>query len=1014
MNNVQFNPEIKRYYEDISNQFLKILNVVILDVYADDFDDFWEAKYNYAKDLIENENNDKSFFFKTLNDNLKRYNKDYNEKTDFNKIYNASLEWSPQERLYLLDFQCVCKDLLFNKSIKERFLRDFDISEKFFNNKLYKCITLRNNFTHENEKIVGTAENLNSFIDSSKPLVKRIAKKYSQNDRVNQYCEKFYELCNNYKWKAGLPPVDLDFFSEKNGVDHSIMLKIIKKHNIKFDEGLLYGISEDELIVFVNDYEKSLKFDATQAKLSETEKILDETKSKGIINEQKIDEIRRIVNADSPLITEFSSEITQNAIKQAFLTQREDKSAEIVENVIKQINITEFRYLNNYKQGILSRQELEELLLNYNIFADASAFLNKSTRKFITKTLIPFKLLHYKDKFPLFLHRSFRNEIYELAHADVNEEFGITLDEISNAKNALLTINELRAKGYLCILGKISNYDDSTELLFDLLSEYKTNRFCILTQDSSIAQSVAETGTKTLCAVKTVIDDLMIWSSSKNNVKADHKEYLCELLMKRKRVELESDNRKVTLTNIDFSSESNTKSDELSNNKQIIESFENDQSSNISDEVQNINLIKNSFINEKVSDISIVPTVGSTVYNRDGQNIYIKAEIGRGGEGTVFETNDKNIVVKIYHKDNRSQTNYEKLKLMINSSPNNTSIIWPLEIVYNHDGDYVGFTMKKTPSYCKQIGESVLKINFSKIRQTMFPNWNREDLIKTCISITNIFSVLHDFGVLMGDVNPANILINPNDAKEVYFVDCDSYQIGDFLCPVGTPIFTSPEYYKRCNMKPVYSKEKRTIDDEKYSLATLIFEILMNGQAPFASKSTEKKNIVDDICNYRFSFKTKESTGEDTPDGPYRMIWNNMDISCKTKFTKVFEGNSRYSAKEWNSTLYYYLNQVKEGKSTNELIPKKYVDKNNSFVDFICSCCGKEANVHKDVYERIMSTYKDNPLLFCNTCRGIMSNIIDETVVCDFCNKAYHPSFGEEWRHQKLGYKYKCHACRKK
>lgn len=1016
MSDTEFNPEIKIYYENISYELNKLLKMAFLEMYSKNFDEYWTEKYNHSKERVQN--NDKNeFFFKTINEELRKNNiNKYDYNKDYEEIYRKSLEWSPEKRIDLFDLSTFFKDLCHINNVKYRFKSFYGVSNinfKDFNQNVKNCIITRNRFVHSNVKTKWLAD----YIKGTRGIVRHIISKHPQNDDIGKCCRSYYDTCNECAKKAGFPPIGFNEFCEKNGIDASVLNSVRECHNIRFTDGKLYGVSTDELFAYIDEFEKSSKFDSTKQQLSQTEKLLDETKEKGFLNEQRIEQIRKIIDSDSPLVTDVSPSITQNAIEKALLTQREDKANEVVENVLEQIKLPEFRYINNYRRGVMNEQELEELMLNYNFFADASAFLNKTTRKFITNVLIPYKQSHFKKTIPLFLHRAFRNEIYEIAHTEENEF--ITDEDINNAKNALLTINELRSKGVLCVIGRISNYEDSTSLMLDFLSENKTNRFCILTQDATVAQTVSDTGIKTLCAAKTVIDNLMIWSSSIENLKSDHKKYVYELLLKKSNTDIVNDRQN---DDIDTEAPTNTSPRPVEESPEAVESLPaNSQSdykdnaieNNTSAEIKSSEpVLQNKFANNRVGEIKQVPTAGDIVYSDTKKPTILRKELGKGGEGIVYETDDSSKVAKIYYPANRSQTNYDKLKTMLGISLNNKSIIWPNEIIYNENGDYVGFVMDKTPPYCKQIGESVLKINFLNVQKTMFPNWHREDLIKVALSVANVFDVLHKNNILMGDINPANILINPNKAEEVYFVDCDSYQIGDYLCPVGTPIFTSPDYYKRCNMKPVYSKEKRTIKDEEYALATLLFEILMNGQAPFASKSTEKKNIVDDICNYRFSFKTKDSTGEDTPDGPYRMIWNNMDRSCKTKFAKVFEGNARYSANEWSRTLYFYLSQVQKNESTNELIPKKYVDKTNSFVDFNCSCCGQEANMHKDIYNKIILNHKDNPILLCNRCKGIMQNVIDEEVRCDFCGRVYNPTFGEEWRHQEMGFKYKCQRCR--
>lgn len=76
-----------------------------------------------------------------------------------------------------------------------------------------------------------------------------------------------------------------------------------------------------------------------------------------------------------------------------------------------------------------------------------------------------------------------------------------------------------------------------------------------------------------------------------------------------------------------------------------------------------------------------------------------------------------------------------------------------------------------------------------------FPQWNKIDTVQLCVTILQKLKYLHDRNVILGDINPYNILVV--SPTEVYFVDTDSYQVEGFICPVGMPIFTAPELHKK-------------------------------------------------------------------------------------------------------------------------------------------------------------------------------------------------------------------------
>jgi DNA-binding helix-hairpin-helix protein with protein kinase domain len=62
------------------------------------------------------------------------------------------------------------------------------------------------------------------------------------------------------------------------------------------------------------------------------------------------------------------------------------------------------------------------------------------------------------------------------------------------------------------------------------------------------------------------------------------------------------------------------------------------------------------------------------------------------------------------------------------------------------------------------------------------------------LAILEKIKLLHENDIIIGDINPFNILIK--DDKTVYFVDVDSYQVDNYPCPVGTVHFTAPRNTK--------------------------------------------------------------------------------------------------------------------------------------------------------------------------------------------------------------------------
>lgn len=137
-------------------------------------------------------------------------------------------------------------------------------------------------------------------------------------------------------------------------------------------------------------------------------------------------------------------------------------------------------------------------------------------------------------------------------------------------------------------------------------------------------------------------------------------------------------------------------------------------------------------------------------------------------------------------------------------------------------------------------------------------------MVELCITILKKIGYLHKNGIILGDINPDNILVK--SPKEVYFVDCDSYQVDGYPCPVGTIPFTPPELQNKGH----YNSYLRTIGNENFAVAVLLFSLMVTGQMPYNQKDGEsaQQNIID----MNFSYPLGEASNKKTPAGQWRFL----------------------------------------------------------------------------------------------------------------------------------------------
>ncbi|MDW8801336.1 hypothetical protein P8V03_09230 [Clostridium sp. A1-XYC3] len=289
-------------------------------------------------------------------------------------------------------------------------------------------------------------------------------------------------------------------------------------------------------------------------------------------------------------------------------------------------------------------------------------------------------------------------------------------------------------------------------------------------------------------------------------------------------------------------------------------------------------------------------------------------EIGSGGEGTVFKTKDDKIL-KLYFEERLTQELEEKIKLMVSRRISYSGICWPENMVFNHEGKFIGYIM------CKAKGYELQKSVFMKpLLQKRFPDWTRVNLTNLAINILKKLDFLHENHVIVGDLNPFNILVNSEE--EVYFVDTDSYQIGDYKCSVGTPIFTAPEIQGK-NFGSFF----RTINHEYFAIATLLFMIYLPGKTPYSFQGGE--DVVDNIIKKNFSYPFDESANFLAPKGPWEFIWNELSYELKEAFYNTFKLDTRLSPKEWIKLLEGYKKELVNDNYEKHIFPDsttKYVE----------------------------------------------------------------------------------------
>lgn len=241
------------------------------------------------------------------------------------------------------------------------------------------------------------------------------------------------------------------------------------------------------------------------------------------------------------------------------------------------------------------------------------------------------------------------------------------------------------------------------------------------------------------------------------------------------------------------------------------------------------------------------------VYTSSGSPIRLGREIGRGGEGVVYEIEGRaEQVAKLYLSPVDSQKT-AKLQTMVRKQTDALTKLaaWPSDLLLKAPkGRVTGLLMKKVTGF-----RPIHELYTPKSRLLDFPRANWPFLVHVAANVARAFALVHSCGVVIGDVNHGNILVN--EAGITALIDCDSFQVLNngqkFICEVGVGAYTPPELQGK-NLSTIV----RTENHDNFGLALLIFHLLFMGRHPFAGRflGTGEMPVERAIREYRFAFST--------------------------------------------------------------------------------------------------------------------------------------------------------------
>lgn len=287
-------------------------------------------------------------------------------------------------------------------------------------------------------------------------------------------------------------------------------------------------------------------------------------------------------------------------------------------------------------------------------------------------------------------------------------------------------------------------------------------------------------------------------------------------------------------------------------------------------------------------------------YSSEGKPITLGRKLGQGGEGAVLEVSSQSdLVAKIYHSV-ASAEKAAKLTAMVKLKTERLLKLsaWPLNTLHEKPGGAVrGFVMPKVVDH-----HDIHILYGIKSRHAEYPEARWPFLIQAATNVARAFSVIHEHGHVIGDVNQGGVVVSRS--ATVRLVDCDSFQISAngnrFLCEVGVPTHTPPELQDR-SFKGVV----RTQDHDAFGLAVIVFQLLFMGRHPFSGAFLGRGDMPLEraIKEFRFAY------GPNAPARQMKQPPATLALDAvSTPLTKLFErsfltSGARPRAQEWIAPL---------------------------------------------------------------------------------------------------------------
>lgn len=265
-------------------------------------------------------------------------------------------------------------------------------------------------------------------------------------------------------------------------------------------------------------------------------------------------------------------------------------------------------------------------------------------------------------------------------------------------------------------------------------------------------------------------------------------------------------------------------------------------------------------------------------------------ELRAGGEGKVYLDRQHARLYKIFKKDDHGKQ--DRLRTFVAPAfvdlAGTGKFGWPTALLQNERTGVVGYEMPFFDGF--QPLEELLASDVGSANESSY---------LLCALLFQSIYLLHQRSVLVGDLQPKNILVrnsvNLKHGKAATLRDClriidvDSFQYvskgQQFLCDVGRPEYLSPRLLKAFHDKEL-ERTVRSPDDDVFAALVISFQLLMGGFHPFVHiKAGRTVTARQGIEAMAFAYTRSDLN---LPKNASRSAFRSLDATVRELFIKAF------------------------------------------------------------------------------------------------------------------------------